>query len=167
MIDIAILAGTVVAKYLVPVFSAGWDAVFDAAKEEVGDKVADETKGIVSSLWSRLRASLTSDEQKAALATFEKRPAATAPLLEDLLREKLEQDSTLADQLDALVNRRPGDGALSGAQIIGSTVNNVTVHGGVKGHAIVAGQYNAAPAAPAAPFPPASAGTEIEGSAGT
>jgi len=140
MIDVAVLAGIVVTKLLAPVFRAGWDKVFDAATEQVGEEVAEETKGVVSRVWTKLKGVFTSDEEKAALTSFEKRPDAAAPLLQDLLREKLAADPGLAEEFDRLVNARPAGGVLNGAQVIGRTVNQVVAQGPVSGHAIVAGQ---------------------------
>lgn len=160
MIDIALLAGTVVTKLLAPVFRAGWDKVFDAATDELGSDVADGTKGLVSTVWAKLRGAFTSDEEKAALTSFEKRPDAAAPLVEAMLKEKLEADGALAEQLDRLLNERPGGGTLNGAQIVAHTVNQVVAQGPVSGNAVVAGQYFGAP-------PAGAAGTAAGTTAGT
>ena len=141
VIDIALLAGTVVTKLLAPVFKAGWDKIFDAATEEMGQQVADGTKSVVSTVWARVTGLFTSDEEKAALASFQKRPDAAAPLVEEMLREKLEAQPAVAEELDRLVSVQPAGGVLNGAQIIGRTVNTVIAQGPVSGNAIVAGQY--------------------------
>jgi hypothetical protein len=140
MIDIAILAGTVVGKILLPVFVNGVEKVFEAAKDEVGDQVATETKGLVSTLWSKLRARMTRDDEKVMLDAFEEQPADAAKLMESTLRKHLENDPELASELDALVRTKPGGGTLDGAQVVARTMNVLTVHGGVSG-GIVTNQY--------------------------
>lgn len=160
MIDVALLAGTVVSQLLLPVFRAGWDAVFDAAADEVGDVVAEETKGVVSSLWGRLRGAFTSDEEKAALSSFEKRPESTAALLEELLRERFEKEPDLAAEINRLVETKPAGGTLNGAQVIGRTVNQLVLNGRVERGAIVGNQIFGVPLSTPLPSvdPPSGAG---------
>jgi hypothetical protein len=140
MIDIAILAGTVVGKILLPVFVHGAEKVFEAAKDEVGEQAATETKGLVATLWSKLRARLTGNDEKVMLDAFEKQPEDAAKLLESTLRKHLETDPELADELEALVRAKPGGGTLDGAEVVARTMNVLTVHGGVSG-GIVTNQY--------------------------
>lgn len=147
MIDIAILAGTVVGKILLPVFVNGIEKVFDAAKDEVGDQVATETKGLVATLWGKLRARMTRDDEKVMLDAFEEQPQDAAKLLEGLLRKRLETDAELAGELDTLVRTKPGGGTLDGAEVVARTVNVLTVHGGVSG-GIVTNQYFGPPTPP-------------------
>jgi hypothetical protein len=168
MIDIAVLAGTVVSQFLAPVFRAGWDKVFDAASDQVGAQVAEETKGIVAKLWTRMRETFTGDAEKGVLDTFESHPEAAAPLLEALLREKLEADQGLAGELERLVTARPAGGTFDGAQVIGQTVNQLVIHGSVGGGAIVAGQIYGTPPTTSAPGPgtPPSTGDAADGRPG-
>lgn len=150
--DVTVLATTVVSQLLVPVLKAGWDRAFDAAAEQAGEQVAEETRGLVRRVWDRLREALGGDpQQDAVLATFEQRPEAAAPLLEDLLSERLAADPGLARELEELVHRRP-DGRREAAQVVGETVVQVFAEGAsVHHHGVIAGVMHGSVGFPAAP----------------
>jgi hypothetical protein len=136
MIDVAVLAGTVVARFLVPYLEKGAQQLFDAAADKVGQVAADHAKGVTERIWQRVRSVFASDEDKGALANFEKRPQASEKLVEEILREKLEKDEKLARELEELVTSKSPDGSGTGAQIIGTTVGfvdarNAQISGGV------------------------------------
>ena len=155
MIEIPLLAATIVTRYLVPGLKAGWDNVFKRASDELGQTVADDTKNIVGSLWDRVRSAFGSAEDAPVLAAFEKQPEAAAPLIQTLLLQKLETDPGLAAELSAIIERKV-EGGRSGDQIIADTVIQVHAdHAHVDNGGIIAGQVFAAGQPPGIP-PPAS-----------
>lgn len=157
MIDLAVLAGTVVARYLVPYVEKGAQQLFDTAADKVSQVAAEHAKGVTERLWQKVRSVFDSDEDKGALANFEKRPKASEKLVEDILREKLEKDEGLAKELEQLVSSQSPDGAGTGAQVIGTTVGFVDarraqIHGGVVAGLI---QQRDPPPSPGRTDPPA------------
>ena len=63
-----------------------------------------------------------SDEEKSILVQFEKHPDAAKTLVEAILKEKLEKDKNLAQELDELINAESPDGKGTGVQIINSAI---------------------------------------------
>ena len=151
MLELGIIASTIVGKYLVPALKSGWDHFFDTAADEVGAAAAEETRKVANGIWNRVREAFAkTPENKAVLDKFEKKPEVAAPLVEDVLRELLEGDQGLAKELDELINRKV-DGERSGDQIIAETVYQVNAQhahvetGGVIGAVVTVGGAAAPP----------------------
>jgi hypothetical protein len=157
MIEIPLIAATVVGRYLVPVLKAGWDNFFKTATDDLGKTAADETKDVAIAVWDRVHNAFSGPEDAPVLAAFEKQPEPAAPLIQTLLEQKLASNPQLVKELTDLLERKVGGGQ-SGADIIAHTVNQVYapsahVHSG----GIIAGQVYASPPpvrpAPAGPTP--------------
>lgn len=154
MLELGIIASTIVGKYLVPALKSGWDHFFETAADEVGAAAAEETKKVANGIWARVRDAFGKNpDNKAVLDQFEKKPELAAPLVEDLLRELLERDEGLAAELDELINRKV-DGKRSGDQIIADTVYQVNAQhahvetGGVIAAVVYGGQTPVPPKRP-------------------
>jgi hypothetical protein len=150
MLELGIIASTVVGKYLVPALKSGWDHFFESAGDTVGAAAADETKKVANGIWARVRAAFGKNADGAAvLDQFEKMPEAAAPLVQAMLEQMLSHDRALAKDLSELLERRV-DGARSGDQIIADTVYQVNaqhahVETGGTIAAVVYGQSNRRP----------------------
>ncbi len=117
-IDIAVLAATVVNYFLLPYVKLGAEEMFKGASKKLGEDAGVRVKEITESVWRRVKAVFTSEEDRTILTQFEKRPDAAQALVQDVLKDKLEQNSSLASELDRLVNTLGPGGASTGAQIM-------------------------------------------------
>jgi len=138
-----VLASAVVANFLVPYAKMGADAIAKEVTNKVSQAAAQHATGVTAKVWNRVKAAFSSDpEDEATLAQFEKRPERAVPLVEDILKEKLEQDNQLAQDLDELVTSPSPDGAGDSLQIMAGTVGIVyaqgaDISGGVVGGVIM------------------------------
>jgi hypothetical protein len=162
MIEIPLLAATVVGRYLVPVLKAGWDNFFKTATDDLGKAAAEETRNVATAVWDRVHDAFSGPEDAPVLAAFEKQPEPAAPLIQSLLEQKLGSNPALVKELTDLVERKV-EGERSGADIIAHTVNQVYAQQAhVESGGIIAGQVFAAPPpvgpAPSGPAVPPSGG---------
>jgi hypothetical protein len=121
MLDIALLATTVVAKFLVPFVQAGVDKVTQAVEQKFGKPASEQVTQIEKQLFDKVDAVFTGEDERHALELFRKKPAGAKDLLEEYLRDKLNADPALAEDFDKLINSK-GPTGKTGAQIMDATV---------------------------------------------
>ena len=121
MLDIAALATTAVSSILLPYIKDGAAKFAQTITEKTGQGMGEYAAGLADKVWDKVKSAFSSEEDKVILKQFEKAPEAAAPLVEANLKEKLEQDVQLAQEMDKLVNSKAPDGQSTGAQIIGSS----------------------------------------------
>lgn len=117
-IDIAILASTLVSSFLLPYVKMGAEEIFKSASQKLGEGAAARAKEITENVWQRVKSVFSSEEDETILSQFKKRPDAAQSLMQDVLKEKLAQNSALAEELDKLINTPGPEGASTGAQIM-------------------------------------------------
>jgi hypothetical protein len=117
-IDSTALATAVVSSFLLPYIKLGAEKLSEEIGKTLGNLSAEYASGMVKRLWERVKAVFSSDDEKAVLAQFEKRPDAARALVESILQEKLGQDNQLAQELMELINAPGPDGKSTGAQIM-------------------------------------------------
>jgi hypothetical protein len=141
------LAAAVVAKLLVPLLSKGADKLTDGLSESMANGVASRITDVAQTAWSKVKAAFTAEEQP-LLKTIEERPEKSAPLLTDLLKDKLEQQPELAEELEKLLAEQPAGETHSVGTIMGEYVGYVDASGSTI-NAPVTGLSMNAPQAPA------------------
>jgi hypothetical protein len=146
--EIAALAAVVV-KVVLPYVAQGAEKLASSLADRVGEAAADGSANVAGRIWNRVRSALTASGDEDVVKQVEKRPEASAALLETVLTERLEQDSQLREDLQALVNQEISAGR-DVVQIFGhgGVVNAGDVSGG-----IVAGNIEHLEHAPAPPPP--------------
>jgi hypothetical protein len=108
--DVAALAATIVSSFLVPYVKAGVVEIGKELSKKVGDSAAAQVTGLTQKLWDRIRSVFAEEDDRGALSQFEKRPELAKALIQSILEEKLENDSSLARELDELINTPAQDG---------------------------------------------------------
>jgi predicted glycosyltransferase len=121
MLDIALLATTVVAKFLLPFVQDGVKAVRDAVTQKVSNQAADEVTKVQQELFDKVNHVFTDGDEQKALDLFKKKPDKAAALVEEYLRDRLQKDPHLAQEVDKLVNSK-GPSGQTGAQIMNATI---------------------------------------------
>ena len=140
--EVAALAAAVV-KIVVPFVQKGAEVIAD----HLGDAAADGGASVAERLWKRVKSALTSADEGGVVEQVETRPEASGPLLETVLKEQLEQDPKLREDVQGLVNE-----VHAGRDVIqisgdGGVVSAGTISGGmVIGYA---GQVGPPPVPPA------------------
>lgn len=120
-IDIIVgLASTVVSSILLPYIKDGAEKMAKKITEKMGDSAAQHSVQLAGKVWAKVKSVFASDDEKGALAQFEKKPDLAKNLVEGYLIEKLEKDGDLLKEFEALVKEQSATGQ-TGAQIIGAT----------------------------------------------
>lgn len=113
-----LLVGTIVSLFLVPYVTKGIETMAHEATKEFGKVAGDHVIDVASKVWNRVTSVFSSPSDKTTLEQFEKYPEQAAPLLQAILKEKLEKDPQLQDELQKLVDSPSPDGKGTGAQIM-------------------------------------------------
>lgn len=124
MIDLAILAGSVVSGLLVPAAKAGIKALAEKTGEDLGDAAAEKTSGVLARAWAKVKAVLSSPNEQAAVANFEEYPDEGAAILTKLLEKRLKADPDLVKELQELVETEIAPG-LSMTQVVNAAEANI------------------------------------------
>src|SRR5215213_7300903 len=115
------LAATVVAQVLLPYVKEGAAKIGEAAALKFGEAAGQHAVEVAQKTWARVKFVFSSGKDRITLEQFQELPEEAAPLVEGILKRKLQEDNQLAEELDKLVNSPDPDGKGSGAQIIGAT----------------------------------------------
>jgi hypothetical protein len=113
------IAATIVTSLLMPYLKMGADKMAETLSGEGGKAIGEYTVDMARKAWGHIKAAFSSEEEATALEMFEKRPEAAAPVMKEVLEEKLAKDSNLKAQLEELLQASSGPGGQTGAQIIG------------------------------------------------
>lgn len=124
-IDLAVLATTVVSSFLLPYLKIGGEKLAEEIAEKVGSGTADYTADLTNRIWTRVKSAFSSERDQHVISEFEEEPDAAKSLIEAKLKKKLEQDLTLAEELDRLINSPTPDGASTGAQIMNAHIAGI------------------------------------------
>ena len=157
---IAALASTVVSSILMPYVKDGAAKMAERISEKAGSATGQYTVQLAEKVWNKVKSAFSSEEEKTTLASFERRPEAATPLVEDMLKEKLQKDDQLMKELEALVKEKSPNGQ-TGAQIIGATYAGILdMRGAVVSGGVFAGLNIGQPVQPptGTPVPSPSAG---------
>jgi hypothetical protein len=160
--EVAAGLAAVVVRVVLPYVKQGAEKMAGALADRAADAAAEGGSQLAARLWNRVRAALTASGDEDVVAQVEKRPEASAPLLEEVLRERIAQDPQLADDLRALVDQSVAAGE-DVIQIFGT--GGVAKAGDVSG-GIVAG-YIGSVDRPESPPPTSGSGSSGSASSGS
>ena len=140
MIEIALLATTVVSKFLVPLFTKSKDDFSDDVAGTVGRAASDGLTKTAGKIWNRIIGRFSQDNEKSAVNLFKEDPENMEKMMIKLLQKRLDDDSDFRDQIQQLVEEPvPGTGRTSW-QLIGDYVGAVDArNAAISGNATVAG----------------------------
>jgi hypothetical protein len=124
-IDLGPLTTTIVTTFLLPYAKLGLEKFGEAMMEKLGETAAEPLIATTKKIWQRVKSAFGSEEEKATLAQFEKRPEAAQALIEALLKEKLEQDAALAQELTELAHALVPGSTSTGAQIMQAAIAGI------------------------------------------
>jgi hypothetical protein len=145
VVDIAVVAGVVVSKFLAPYVKLGAERLADEVSERFSDSAAEHVSELSESLWTRVKGLFSSEKEQTTLELFEQDPEGLEASVERILREKLDANPALAEELAGLVDSPSPDGSGTGAQIMSATIAGIfdargaTIHGGKQAGVLIEG----------------------------
>ena len=137
------IAATIVTSLLMPYLKMGADKMAETLTGEGGKAIGDYTVDLAKKAWEKIKSSFTSEEETSALEMFEKRPESAAPVMQEVLEEKLATDPDLKAELEKLL-KASGPGGQTGAQILGDNAHLLDMrnaHVGGSGHVFAGAIY--------------------------
>jgi hypothetical protein len=150
-VEIAALATTLVSSFLVPLAKKGFDRIKSDMTETAGDAAASGMEKV----WLKVKSLFTSERDQGRLEDLEQAPEEAAPMLEKVLKEKLEANPETAEELDRMVNSPlPAAGGVTLQNIMATTFGYLDARNArIGGNARVAAVMVGDPGSPAAPSP--------------
>ena len=124
-LDLAVLATTIVSSFLIPYLKLGAEKIAEGLTGKVSEAATEEVSGLTKRIWNRVKSAFSSEGEQFTLLQLNENPSAARPLVESLLKKKLEQDPTLAEELEQLVHTPVAGGSSTGAQIMDAYVAGI------------------------------------------
>lgn len=152
-IELAGLATSVVAKFLLPYVKQGAEKIAEKVTEKVSEGVGKQAAELAKKIWDRVSNAFKSEKDQKTLELFKDDPETFQSAVEKILQQKLEQDAAMAKELNEMVNAPSVDGSgVSVGQIMADVVGIVDARGARISGGIVAGAIGSTsqPAAPSA-----------------
>jgi hypothetical protein len=113
-IDLAVLASTVVAQFLIPAAKKGLAKIGEDVQAKAGQVAAEG----VEKVWNKVKSLFTSERDQKRWEDLEEYPEEAAPVITRVLEEKLAESPEVAQELDKIVHAEvPGSG--------GATLQNI------------------------------------------
>jgi hypothetical protein len=123
-IDVSNLAATVVTSFLIPYAKLGFEELVEEMGNKLGEVSARKSVETFKKVWQRVKG-VFKKEDKQVWAQFEKRPGAAKALVEEILKEKLEQDTELTWELSTLINQSITKDTSTGASISSAEIASI------------------------------------------
>ena len=136
VVDVAVLAATVVGKILLPYVKKGAAAVADELTDSMGKAAAEGGAKTAATIWSRVKEALSRSGKGGAVEQFEQYPDEAKALLERALADHLATHPDFARELDALVHNE----IAAGRDVVQLFGDGVAYVGGDVSGGIVAGK---------------------------
>jgi hypothetical protein len=158
MIEIALLATTVVSRFLVPLFKKGKDGFKDDLTEAEGRAAAEGLVGTAEAIWHKVTARFSRDNEKSAVSLFTEDPKNMENVMTNFLQKRLEEDADFREQIQQLVDTPVSGTGQTSWQLMGEYVGavdarNAQISGGQVAGLIVNSASSQQPVPPTAPDP--------------
>ena len=124
-IDIAVLATTLITSFVVPYLKLGVEKIAEELTGKVSEAAAEQATGLTKKVWNRVKAAFSSEGEQFTLLQLKDNPEAAKPLVESILKKKLEEDTSLAQELQSLIQTPLGGGSSTGAQIMNAHIAGI------------------------------------------
>lgn len=151
MIEIALLATTVVSRFLVPLFKKGKEGFSRDLAETEGRAAAEGLIKTAEAIWHKITGRFSRDNEKSAVSLFTEDPENMQNVMINFLQKRLEEDADFRKQIEQLVDTPVSGTGQTSWQLMGEYVGAVDARGAqIGGNASVAGVM-VNPARPSAP----------------
>jgi len=137
MIEIGMLAASVVSSFLVPLLKQGSDKLATKLAEKTSESAANGLVGTAQKLWDKVRGK-SEGTDASIVDLFERDPDKMSSALEAVVKGLMEKDPEFHKEMSALVES--DEGGSPRWQLMGEYVGVVDARGAaISGNAIVAG----------------------------
>ncbi len=123
-LDIAMLATTVVGSFLMPYVKKGAEKIAEEVTHKFSDAAAEHVTGLAQKVWDRVTGLFTPKEQP-ALEMFKENPDEMQAMIEKIVKQKLEENLQVAQEVDAMIHAPAPGGQMDGIQIMNAGVVGV------------------------------------------
>jgi hypothetical protein len=160
MIEIALLATTVVSKFLVPLFKKGQDGFEDDLAGTAGRAGAEGLVATAEAIWHKITERFSRDDEKHAVSLFPGSPDDMEKMMTNFLQKRLGEDAGFREQIEQLVDTKVSGTGETSWQLMGEYVGavdarNASISGGQVAGVIVNSGSSRHQAPHAAPDPKA------------
>lgn len=147
MIEVAVLAASLVSSFLVPLVKRGAEKLTEELATKTGEATAQGLVGTAQKLWQRVKGKTQETDQADVVALFERKPELMQEPLKGVVVDLLERDPDFRQEVSQLLEA--DEGGTTRWQLMGEIVGAVDARGAaIGGHSVVAGVvYNPSTAA--------------------
>lgn len=138
MLDIAVMAATLVTSFLVPLFKKGAEGLAAELQQRTTEAAADGLVKTAQRLWTRVKGTMHSQGDQEIVAVFERQPEVMQEALEKIVRRQLEQDEGFRKDVAALLESEV-EPSIASWKLMGEVVGAVDARGAVISGGNVAG----------------------------
>ena len=140
MIEIALLATTVVSRFLVPLFKKGKDGFVDDLAEAEGRAGAEGLVATAEAIWHKITGRFSKDDEKNVVSLFPGSPEDMEKMMTNFLQKRLGEDTDFREQIEQLVDTKVAGTGQTSWQLMGEYVGAVDARNAqISGNATVAG----------------------------
>ena len=139
MVEVVLLASTIVGKFLVPLFKKGRDGFSTGLTEASGRVAGESLVATAEQIWERVKRRFNRGDEKSAIALFQAEPEDMEKLFAKLLAKRLEEDSQFRREIQQLVDAPVPGTSHTAWQLIGDYVGAVDARGATISGGTVAG----------------------------
>jgi hypothetical protein len=143
MIEIAVMASSLVSSFLVPLLKNGGESLRETLTKRTTESVADKLVQTAGRLWARVKGTPRPPDAQQIVDMFERQPELMREAVEKIVREQLEHDEAFRQDVDALLEAEDQPGTANW-RLMGEVVGAVDARGATISGGTVAGVvYNA------------------------
>ena len=140
MLELAALAGSLVASFLVPLVRDGAEKLTEELTQRTSAAAADGLVGVTKRLWDRVRGKAAETGDGDVIDVFEAKPEIMQKAVEDLVLKMLNDDPSFRAEVSGLMEGT--EGGVARWQLMGENVGvvdarNANIQGGVIAGVIV------------------------------
>lgn len=137
MVEIGVLAVSLVSSFLVPLIKSGAEGLAEELKKRTTDAAADGLVSTAKRLWQRVRGKAQGTDDQQVIELFERKPEVMKGALEEVVKQMLESDPDFRKEASELLEAK--EGGTTRWQLMGEIVGAVDARGATISGGTVAG----------------------------
>lgn len=139
MIEIAVLASSLVSSFLLPLLKDGVETLRSKLSERAGEEAADKLVDTAGRVWDQIRSAPRTPETQDVVSMFERSPELMREAMEKVVSAELENNDALRREVSSLLEAEAAPGQTSW-QLMGEIVGATDArYAHIGDHAVVAG----------------------------
>jgi hypothetical protein len=119
--DIGQLSTVIVTTFLVPFAKKSVDQLHEDLAKKTGKSAAQHVSTLAGKIWEKVTSLFKTDKETKALELFRDDPDNMTMMIDKIIREKLEADPALAQELEKMINTSPPGEEATSLQIMNAS----------------------------------------------